>query len=48
MVARDGRDGGVVMTVEEQMNSHILTSARPNGLTELEGIGSETCPDAGV
>jgi hypothetical protein len=26
-------------------SSHILTSARPNGSTESEGIGGETCPD---
>jgi hypothetical protein len=33
---------------EEQMNGHILTSARPNGLTESEGIDDETCLDAGM
>jgi hypothetical protein len=34
--------------VEEQMNSHILTSAKPNGSSESEGIGVEMCPDAGL
>jgi hypothetical protein len=34
-----------LLSVEEQMNSHILTSSRPNGSTESEKIGGETCPD---
>jgi hypothetical protein len=30
------------------MNSPVLTSAIPNGLTESEGLGDEMCLDAGM